>query len=477
MHIHAHEHEPMTADAAFNSNAEGIRTIWLALGLLGLTTVLQMFIVTASGSVALLADTAHNLGDTLNSIPLLAAFYLARRAATRRFTYGFGRAEDIAGIIIVLSIAISAAIVLWESVQKLLNPQPMTNLAWVAAAAIIGFLGNEAVAMLQIRTGRKIGSAAMVADGLHARTDGLTSLAVLGAVLGTLIGLPILDPLIGLFIGVTIVFITRSTILQVGARLMDAVDPSITTRIEHYAAEIEGVDQVKSVRVRWIGHRLSAELTLAVGSARTLAENHALTQRVRDSLRAAIPHLDTVVIQSEPLHQQEEATALKQGGILPPRYDLKVPSAAPMGAAALKYKADGSPAWDEIWTDFCDLALAGGPPHRGALLEPVAPEDTAAQPEKHAAVLHELERGIKMVTGLPVVHSPVPGWIGMQCESEEMAIWLLRAIVVENISVRREGDILYFPAGPDFRLEREIKNVITVIAKTTHYWKEHASAE
>ncbi|UCC52783.1 MAG: cation transporter, partial [Anaerolineaceae bacterium] len=162
--------------------------LWISLAALLITSLLQIFIVWLSGSVALLADTMHNIGDGLNSIPLLIALYLARRVATRRYTYGFGKAEDVAGIFIVISIAISAAIVFWESIQKFVNPEPMTNLGWVAAAAIIGFLGNELVAILEIRTGRKIGSAAMVADGLHARTDGLTSLAVLLAAGGTLIG-------------------------------------------------------------------------------------------------------------------------------------------------------------------------------------------------------------------------------------------------------------------------------------------------
>lgn len=175
-HLHGHEHTSLNADPAFASNQEGIRTIWLALGA---TSLLQIGIVAFSGSVALLADTVHNIGDTLNSIPLLVAFYLARRVATRRYTYGFGRAEDVAGIFIVLSIVVSAGVVFWESFQKLLNPQPMQNIPWVALAAGVGFLGNEAVALLQIRTGRKIGSDAMIADGLHARIDGLTSLAVL----------------------------------------------------------------------------------------------------------------------------------------------------------------------------------------------------------------------------------------------------------------------------------------------------------
>ena len=148
-----------------------------------------------------------------------------------------------------------------------------------------------------------------------------------------------------------------------------------------------------------------------------------------------------------------------------------------MGAAALKYDETGEVAWDEMWTGFCELALAGGAPHRGTLLEPVHESAIAADPERYEWVLNELERGITQVAKLPVVRSPVPGWIGMQCASEEMALWLLRAIVVENVTVRREDAVLWFPAGPHFRLEREIKNVVTVVAKTTHYWQEHIAGQ
>ncbi|MEL6148653.1 MAG: cation diffusion facilitator family transporter, partial [Chloroflexota bacterium] len=183
-HDHDHGYTSLAGDKALHDNELGIRTVWLALLALGITTVLQIIIYLASNSVALLADTVHNLGDALNSIPLLIAFYFARRAATRRFTYGFGRAEDLAGVLIVISIAFSAGYILFESFQKLISPEPLTNLPWVAAAALIGFIGNELVAVMQINVGKQIGSDAMIADGQHARVDGLTSLAVLIAVFG-----------------------------------------------------------------------------------------------------------------------------------------------------------------------------------------------------------------------------------------------------------------------------------------------------
>lgn len=478
---HGHEHgaASMAADRAVIDNDLGIRTVWLALLALGLTTALQIGIYLASNSVALLADTVHNLGDALNSIPLLIALYLARRAATRRYTYGFGRAEDIAGIVIVLSIGFSAAYILVASTYRLFFPQPLTNLPWVAAASIVGFVGNELVATMQLRVGKQIGSAAMVADGQHARTDGLTSLAVLIAVIGTWFGLPILDPVVGIVIGVAIVGISWTAAKAVWYRLMDAVDPSVINRMEHFAGEVPGVDNVISLRARWIGHRLYADITVEVDENLMLVESRGVAARIRQVLAQAIPHLESLHVEFEPRFEYSPSSDSPSSptNFLPPRYQQLTPSAAPMGAAELAFGDDGQVAWNEIWTDFCDLALAGGPPHRGSLLEPVDPAKVAADPEGYERTITELERGLTMVTGLPVVHSEIPGWLGLECESEAMALWLLRAIVVENISIRREGNVLYFPAGPDFRLDKEIKNIVTVFAKTTHYWREHVGVE
>ncbi|HMQ29826.1 MAG TPA: cation diffusion facilitator family transporter [Chloroflexaceae bacterium] len=300
-HLHGHgdQQQQLAADPAL-ATEEGIRVIWLALAALGLTTVLQIVIVWLSGSVALLADTVHNFGDALNSIPLLIAFYLARRAATRRYTYGFGKAEDVAGIFIVVSIVFSAGYIFWESFQKLLNPAPLTNLPWVAAAAIVGFVGNEAVALMQIRTGRKIGSDAMVADGLHARTDGLTSLAVLAAVAGSAFGFPIVDPIVGLLIGVTILFITRDAIVTMWYRLMDAVDPQLVERVERLAGAVEGVQSVHDVRVRWLGHQLQAELHIVVDEDLPTRESHAIAEAVRHALHHELAHLAIVSVHVDP---------------------------------------------------------------------------------------------------------------------------------------------------------------------------------
>ncbi len=485
-HWHGHDqNEPdFGADPAFATN-EGIRTVWIALAALAATTIMQVVIVAISGSVALLADTVHNFGDMLNSIPLLVAFYLSRRVATRRYTYGFGRAEDVAGVVIVLSIVFSAGYILWESFAKLFDPQPIDRLPWVAAAAVIGFIGNEAVALYQIRAGNRIGSASLVADGLHARIDGLTSLVVLVAVAGSFLGFPIVDPIVGLLIGVAILFIARDATMRVWYRLMDAVDPQVVDQIEQYASEARGVERVDYVRARWVGHQLESDVGITLTDTQADRESHVVAAAVRKALVGPVRYLSRITVEVlAPQALRADAglkrdAAQEKRSILPPRYQDSSAqvSAAPMGSAAMQYDDKGGVAWDEMWTGYCELALAGGAPHRGTLLEPVHEASIAANPEKYAWVLKELERGIAQVTRLPVRRSPVPGWIGLECVDEEMALWLLRAIVVENVTVRREDTILWFPAGPDFRLEREIRNVVTVVAKTTHYWQEHIAGQ
>lgn len=301
---HSHGDEALIADPAFAASQEGIRVVWIALGLLALTTVLQVAIYLLSGSVALLADTVHNLGDALNSIPLLIAFYLARRLPTRRYNYGYHRAEDVAGVLIVLSIAFSAAYIFYESINKFFNPGEVTNLGAVAVAAVIGFLGNEAVAILQIRTGKRIGSAALVADGQHARTDGLTSLAVLLAAGGVWLGFPLLDPIIGVLIGIAILFITWDATKTIWYRLMDAVEPDTYDRAlaiaQDQVGHHDGLEQIRRLRLRWMGHRLHADLHIAVQADITLAEGHDLAEQVRLGLFRNMPLLSEAVVHVDP---------------------------------------------------------------------------------------------------------------------------------------------------------------------------------
>jgi len=305
LHLGGHSH-PSSTDRAYLDNEEGIRTVWLALAALTITSIIQIIIVVWSGSVALFADTVHNVGDGLNSVPLLIAFYLARRVATRRYTYGFGKAEDVAGIFIVLSIAFSAGVIFWESFQKLLNPQPLTNLGWLAAAAIIGFLGNEVVALMQIQAGNRIGSAALVADGLHARTDGLTSLAVLVAAGGSWLGFPIVDPIVGFLIGITILFITRDAAKTMWYRLMDAIESEILDKAEHIVRHQKGVKALYNLRMRWIGHRLQAEVTIAVDPHITVVDGHHTAEEVRHALFHEITNLSEIIVHVDPWSPGQE---------------------------------------------------------------------------------------------------------------------------------------------------------------------------
>jgi cation diffusion facilitator family transporter len=251
---HSHDYQAAALDAALATD-RGIWAVKVSLVILLVTAVFQVVVVLASGSVALLADTIHNFSDALTAVPLGLAFTLSRRARNARFTYGYGRAEDIAGVIIVLMILLSAAEAIYQSVMRLIHPQPVSNLIWVGVAALIGFLGNEFVAMFRTRIGKEIGSAALVADGTHARIDGFTSLAVLVGAAGVWLGYPMLDPLIGLAIGVAILFIVWDTARDIAYRVMDAVDPAIPALITQTAQQTPSVMDVHDVAVRWVGHR------------------------------------------------------------------------------------------------------------------------------------------------------------------------------------------------------------------------------
>jgi cation diffusion facilitator family transporter len=297
---YGHSHGAMTADTALETSERGIWALKVTLVGLGVTALLQLVVVLVSGSVGLLADTIHNASDALTAVPLWIAFSLGKRPPTRRYTYGYGRAEDVAGVVIVIMILLSAIVAAYESVLKLANPQPPTNLPWVAAAAILGFIGNEAVAHFRISIGNEIGSAALVADGQHARADGLTSLAVIMGVIGVWLGFPLADPLVGLLITVAILFIVKDTALTMWRRLMDAVDPAVVDRIEEIARGVPGVGNVHDVRVRWLGHMLQAELYVEVDEDLPTHASHAIIEEVRHRLFHEIPRLGYVNVHADP---------------------------------------------------------------------------------------------------------------------------------------------------------------------------------
>jgi cation diffusion facilitator family transporter len=286
-------------DSAMETSREGMRTLWLSLGILGLTTVLQAAVVALSGSVALLGDTIHNAADALTAVPLGVAFVIGRRAANRRYTYGYGRAEDVAGIAIVLTIAASSVLAAYEAVDRLLDPRDVTHLWAVAAAAVAGFAGNEWVARLRIRTGRRIGSAALVADGLHARTDGFTSLAVLFGAGGAALGWRFADPVVGLLITAAILMVLRDAAREVYRRLMDSVDPDLVDKAETALRSVEGVRGLGQVRMRWIGHTLRAEADIVVDPHLTVVQAHDLAVEAEHALMHAVPRLTAATVHTD----------------------------------------------------------------------------------------------------------------------------------------------------------------------------------
>nr|WP_186357162.1 cation diffusion facilitator family transporter [Streptomyces sp. SLBN-118] len=300
--VKPHSHESADkVDRALESSTKGLRALWTSLVVLGVTAVAQALVVVLSGSVALLGDTVHNATDALTALPLGVAFVLGRRAANRCFTYGYGRAEDLAGIIIVLTIAGSAAFAAWTAIDRLLNPQEISYLPAVAVAAVIGLLGNEWVARYRIRVGREIGSAALVADGLHARTDGFTSLAVLLGVGGAALGWRLADPIVGLAITAAILLMLRDACREVFRRIMDAVDPTLVDAAEHALGEVAGVRAVSELRLRWIGHRLRAEVAVVVDGEMSAREAHRVAVDAEHALLHAVPKLTAALVHADPV--------------------------------------------------------------------------------------------------------------------------------------------------------------------------------
>lgn len=302
-----HSHDTSDkVDDALESSAQGIRAVKFSLLALGATAALQLLIVAITGSVALAADTIHNFSDALTAVPLWIAFVLGRRAPTRRYTHGYGRAEDLAGLFIVAMIALSAVVAAYESVRRLLDPQPLEHIGWVLAAGVIGFLGNEAVAVYRIRVGRHIGSAALVADGVHARTDGFTSLAVVLGAIGVLLGFPAADPIIGLLISVMIAALLWSTARDVGRRLLDGVDPDLTERAERALLDVPGIASVPVLRLRWNGHRLEVTANVTVEPGLTVAGFDELSDRASGALREALPGMRHAVLSPAPATQESD---------------------------------------------------------------------------------------------------------------------------------------------------------------------------
>ena len=305
-HEHVHGHTHGAVDPSIATSERGIWAVkWSFIALMA-TALLQLVVVLVSGSVALLSDTIHNFGDAATAIPLSIAFALTRLGRSRRYPFGYGRFEDLAGVMVVLIILFSAAVAGYEAINRLLNPQPVGFLWAVAVASVVGFIGNEAVAVFRIRVGREIESAALVADGYHARTDGWTSLAVLAGAVGVWLGYPLADPIIGLLITAAILVIVWQSGKAVFSRLLDGVDPEIIEEVRHTARHVEGVEEMTEVRARWLGHRLHAEVNIAVDARLSVAEGHAIAREVNHRLLHHLGYLEMAVVHVDPLQEAGE---------------------------------------------------------------------------------------------------------------------------------------------------------------------------
>src|ERR671916_1273163 len=301
-----HSHTHGAVDPSVATSERGMWAVWWSFAGLFITALLQVVVVALSGSVALLSDTIHNFGDALTALPLWVAFALTRLGTSRRFTFGYGRVEDLAGVIVVLIILFSAVVAGYQAIERLIQPQPVGLLWAVAVAGAVGFVGNEAVAIFRIRVGRQIGGAALVADGYHARTDGWTSLAVVVGAGGVWLGYPLADPIVGLIIAAAILVIVWQSGKMVFTRLLDGVDPSVTDEIRQVAARVEGVEDVAEVRARWVGHRLRAEVNVAVDPELSVGEGHAVAREVNHCLLHELGYLETTLVHVDPAQESGE---------------------------------------------------------------------------------------------------------------------------------------------------------------------------
>jgi len=299
-HDRGHPHTHGMVDPSITSTARGLWTLKWSFAALFVTALLQAGVVALSGSVALLADTIHNFADAATAVPLGVAFLLVRRGVTRRFTYGLGRVEDLAGLMIVATIAVSALVACYEAIQRLVHPQALEYLGAVVIASVVGFVGNEAVAVFRIRAGRQIGSAALIADGYHARVDGWTSLAVLVGAIGVWAGYPLADPMVGLVISLAIFAVVWQSARLVLARALDAVEPEVVDTITQTASRVASVEEVSNVKARWVGHRLHADLHVTVPGSLSVAAGHAIAKEVRHQLLHRLPHLGGVMVHVDP---------------------------------------------------------------------------------------------------------------------------------------------------------------------------------
>lgn len=300
-HEGEHGHSHGVTDPVILTSQRGIQAIRSSLLIFLLASLFEVSIAWLSGSVALLADAAHNLGDTCSSLPLWLAFKMAGQKPTRRFTYGYGRLEDFGGLFVLVLILASCVVAGYTAIHRLLHPQPVLRTGIVILAAGISFLANEVVAWIRIKAGREIGSAALLADGYHARTDGLASLAVVcGAVL-VRYGYPIADPIVGLLMVPMLLKLAWESGKVVISRMIDAVDPKIIDDIHHAVSETAGVAGATDIRARWLGHQLIAEVNIAVKPDLSVERAHQVAMDARHRLLHDVKFLSDATVHICPM--------------------------------------------------------------------------------------------------------------------------------------------------------------------------------
>jgi len=304
-HLRSHRHNDDSGSSLVNFGSEGIRATKVSLAGLGATAALQALIVLVSGSVALLSDTIHNLGDALTAIPLWIAFAVGRRIPSRTYTYGLHRAEDLAGLLIVFAIGASALLVGWESIQRLFEPRLIDQIPWVIAAGVVGAAGNEFVARYRIRVGQRIGSEALIADGRHARSDAWTSLAVVAAGIGAAFGISWVDPVAGLVVAAVIAGLLIPSARGIGRRLLDGVDPELVATAESVIRSVSGVRDVTELRLRYQGHHLHLSACIAVDPDLSVAAGHQSAHAVEHELHHAFGVPLVAIVHVEPLGVDE----------------------------------------------------------------------------------------------------------------------------------------------------------------------------
>jgi cation diffusion facilitator family transporter len=298
--VSPHDHGAHSGERVLESTSDGIRAVAASLAVLAATAAVELVVALLSHSVALLADTIHNFADALTAVPLALAFKMGRRPPTRRYTYGFGRAEDIAGVAIVAMITASTAVAAYEAVNRLMHPHPISGVGWVMAAGGVGFVGNELVAVYRVRVGRRIGSAALVADGMHARSDGFTSLAVVASAVAVAAGSPRADPIVALVITGAVAIVLLGATRTIYRRLMDSVDPGLVDQVESVLSDVPGVERVDDVRIRWVGHELRAEIQISSDPSLSLVDAHSIAEEAHHRLLHEVPRLAEAVIHTSP---------------------------------------------------------------------------------------------------------------------------------------------------------------------------------